>query len=265
MLTRDNLIFQVKEVLILERKNETIHTANRPFHAIGYRLEGEAQFFQDGQEYTVRAGEFIHVPPDITYRQKTASETIIAVHMDIINDSSRQLTVWQTPNKEKSDKLFLQLLETWNSRRPGYRYQANALMYQFLASLQQTYYPTSIDGENALLQPAMDYLLSHFTSRELTVPQLAAIANVSEVYFRKVFHRQYHTSPLKYIHRLRVAKAMSLLTCGGYSVQNVAALVGYADPLYFSRVFKEHTGVTPSQYAGTDRQGDILILKMPEE
>ena len=110
-------------------------------------------------------------------------------------------------------------------------------MYQLLADLQNTHNAAPLSGENALLQPAMDYLLSHFTSRELTVPRLAAIVNVSDVYFRKVFHRQYHTSPLKYIHRLRVAKAMSLLTCGGYSVQNVAALVGYADPLYFSRVF----------------------------
>lgn len=264
MISRDDLIIQVKDVLMLERKNETIHTANKPIHAIGYRLKGEARFFQEGREFTVHAGEFIHVPPDIVYRQKTTGETIIAVHLDVINDNSRDITVWPLPDKQAGDQLFLELLETWNSHKPGYRYEANALVYRLLSSLQTDKNPPD-SAEKALLLPSMNYLISHFTDRSLTVPTLAAIANVSEVYFRRVFRQVYQTSPLKYIHRLRVAKAMALLTCGGYSVQNVSAMVGYTDPLYFSRVFKEHTGVTPSQYADSDQQGDITIVKMPEE
>lgn len=264
MFNRDDLIIQVKDVLILERKRETIHTAHRPFHAIGYRLQGEAQFYQDGRELAVHTGEFVHVPPGINYRQKTDGETIIAVHLDVINDSPQDITVWQIPPAMDGDALFLELLSIWTSRRPGYRYEANALVYRLISGLQ-TDTPAPDSDEKALLQPAMDYLLSHFTDQDMTIPTLAATINVSEVYFRRVFRRVYNTSPLKYIHRLRVAKAISLLTCGGYSVQNVAALVGYSDPLYFSRVFKEYTGITPSQYAESDRQGDVLIVKMAED
>jgi len=55
-------------------------------------------------------------------------------------------------------------------------------------------------------------------------------------------------SPLKYIIQLKINHASDLLRLGRYSVGQVAELSGYESLYYFSRQFKEYTGITPSEF-----------------
>ena len=52
----------------------------------------------------------------------------------------------------------------------------------------------------------------------------------------------------QYILNLRIAKAKELLQNKGIKIQSVAQAVGYDDPAYFVRKFKQATGVTPTEY-----------------
>ena len=54
-------------------------------------------------------------------------------------------------------------------------------------------------------------------------------------------------TPLQYLTRLRIQKAKELLQYLD-QIGTVAELVGYSDPLYFSRIFKSRTGVSPTEY-----------------
>ncbi|WP_300845227.1 helix-turn-helix domain-containing protein [uncultured Acetatifactor sp.] len=47
---------------------------------------------------------------------------------------------------------------------------------------------------------------------------------------------------------IRMDRARELLKNTGYSIQEISSLVGYADPLYFSRLFQKQTGRSPSVY-----------------
>ena len=53
--------------------------------------------------------------------------------------------------------------------------------------------------------------------------------------------------PINYLIQYRLEQAIELLKDGDYTVQEVSSLVGYSDPLYFSRIFKKHVGYSPSQ------------------
>ena len=53
--------------------------------------------------------------------------------------------------------------------------------------------------------------------------------------------------PINYLIKYRLEQAIKLLKEEEYTIQEVAALVGYSDPLYFSRIFKKHVGYSPSQ------------------
>jgi len=55
-------------------------------------------------------------------------------------------------------------------------------------------------------------------------------------------------TPKQYIVSLRITNAQMLLESSGYTIQEIAAFVGYNDPLYFGQVFKREVGVPPSQY-----------------
>lgn len=54
--------------------------------------------------------------------------------------------------------------------------------------------------------------------------------------------------PKDYFTRLKMHKASQLLNNPNLSIKEVADLVGYEDPLYFSRVFKQINAVSPTEY-----------------
>ena len=53
---------------------------------------------------------------------------------------------------------------------------------------------------------------------------------------------------MQYIISLRITSAMNMLDNTDYSMARIAEAVGYDNPLYFSRIFKKHTGMSPSDY-----------------
>ena len=73
-------------------------------------------------------------------------------------------------------------------------------------------------------------------------------------YVRKLFQKETGATPRTYLENARMELAASILSSGvtnkysNYSVSQVAEACGYLEPLYFSRVFKKHFGVSPSEY-----------------
>jgi len=53
---------------------------------------------------------------------------------------------------------------------------------------------------------------------------------------------------MQYILTARIANAQSLLESSDYTVSEIASIVGYNNPLYFSRIFKKQTGLSPMDY-----------------
>ncbi len=66
-------------------------------------------------------------------------------------------------------------------------------------------------------------------------------------YLRDIFRAVYEISPQEYLLQLRMERA-KLMLCAGIAAKSVAQAVGFADPLYFSKVFKKQVGCTPSSY-----------------
>ena len=55
-------------------------------------------------------------------------------------------------------------------------------------------------------------------------------------------------TPMQYIISVRIENAQRLLGTLDYNVTEVASIVGYDNPLYFSRLFKKQTGMAPTDY-----------------
>ncbi|MED2256580.1 AraC family transcriptional regulator [Brevibacillus parabrevis] len=82
----------------------------------------------------------------------------------------------------------------------------------------------------------------------ISVEQLAQQMNYTPQYVSRKFKEQMGCSPLEYAIRLRMDMAHNLLRDTAATQQEIAAYVGYPDVIYFNRVFKKQTGVTPGQY-----------------
>ena len=84
--------------------------------------------------------------------------------------------------------------------------------------------------------------------REWSVEQLAAEAGLSVAQFGTRFGRVNREKPQQFITRHRIATAMQLLSETALPVSEVTRLSGYASVYYFSRVFKNHTGKSPTGF-----------------
>lgn len=100
----------------------------------------------------------------------------------------------------------------------------------------------------AALETMIEYLRSNL-ARPLSIAEVAASADCSVATAQRLFSRYTGLSVLAWLRRRRMDEAALLLRTTSLRVNEVARLVGYPDPLYFSRVFASVHGLPPSRYA----------------
>jgi len=91
------------------------------------------------------------------------------------------------------------------------------------------------------------YIELHYQDK-ITLEIIADHVNFSENYLCRVFREQVGTSLIHYINNVRLNKAADLIMKGHSYIKEVSSLVGISDQFYFSRMFKKHFGVSPTDY-----------------
>jgi ligand-binding sensor protein/AraC-like DNA-binding protein len=104
------------------------------------------------------------------------------------------------------------------------------------------------DANEAVVKKAVTYVQQHYASPDLSVVEVAKAAYISPNYLSRVFKRQVGCSILEYIRNARLEQAKLLLKHSDKNASQVAKNVGYHDRTYFSKVFKQVTGVSPNEY-----------------
>lgn len=92
-----------------------------------------------------------------------------------------------------------------------------------------------------------DWIRSHLPENP-GVPELAALAGLSPSRFRAIFLSQEEVSAGKFVLAIRTEEARRLLAETREPLKAVAAKLGHADAVVFSRAFKRATGMTPAHY-----------------
>ena len=93
----------------------------------------------------------------------------------------------------------------------------------------------------------ISFMITHYNT-EISVQELAKSCNLSPSRFMHLFKEHTGQSCSAYLQSLRISNSLSLLTSTQLSITEICLQVGYSDPLYFSRVFTKHTGISPKKY-----------------
>ncbi len=102
-------------------------------------------------------------------------------------------------------------------------------------------------------------LMRENLQQTLTLEVMARHAGLSVPHFSSMFRRQLNCSPLEFHIRLRMERACALLESTDLTAAEIAYGLGYADPLYFSRLFRQKTGQSPSAYRQGNAHRDAAV------
>lgn len=130
-----------------------------------------------------------------------------------------------------------------------------AQLYQLLSFLVRSSEPKADPRreERDCAQIAAEYIVTHY-EEPITVEGLAAYTSVSHSSLYRRFIKRFQMSPKRFLLEYRVERACHLLTTTDFSVQEISNSVGFEDPFYFSRAFKEIKGLSPRQYANARKK-----------
>ncbi len=87
-----------------------------------------------------------------------------------------------------------------------------------------------------------------FTDPELSLSSISDRLGYNPKYISHLFKERLNITYSEHLRNLRIKYAVSLFDRGLDSVKNVALLSGFSDPLYFSTVFKNSLGLSPTNY-----------------
>ncbi|MDF2924889.1 MAG: AraC family transcriptional regulator [Paenibacillaceae bacterium] len=156
--------------------------------------------------------------------------------------------VLQAPDIHNTAKLMGNLYELWRSKHAGYEWKSRLVFQQVLDEAIMLH-TQSLSGNHVYshIKICMDYIKKNY-AEPLERETLAEIASLSPSYFSTVFKQVAGYTPTQYITNIRLDQAKQLLQNTGMTICEVARQVGFQDPLYFGRVFANHTGLPPREF-----------------
>lgn len=104
----------------------------------------------------------------------------------------------------------------------------------------------SVEKEHNLVDDILTLLNGHVYSR-ITLEYISQQTYYSKAYLNNIFNKHLGTSIMHYYNALKIKEAKRLLR-DEQSSASIALQLGFESPTYFTKVFKKHTGMTPSAY-----------------
>ena len=242
-------------------KLPTLRPRGRVDWQIIYIAAGKGHFVLDGREVIVPAGNMILYQPkqvqDYFYFGKDKTQVWfvhftgreirnILKHYKIPTDCY----ILHTGLSQEYENLFRRMRDELVNCAWGYEEMLTYLFRELLLTMHRRM-TESAPRVSGFIQDEIDRARTYFEehyNKEISIEQYAISRNMSTSWFNRSFRSAIGTSPMKYILNIRIRNAQTLLETTDYSISVIASLVGYDNPMYFSRLFRKAKGITPSRY-----------------
>jgi signal transduction histidine kinase/ligand-binding sensor domain-containing protein/DNA-binding response OmpR family regulator len=138
--------------------------------------------------------------------------------------------------RKKLQELFLSTLADYPPSKAGRAYEVTP-SEPFVESY-----------DDKLMKNLMEVMEQNIDNAELTVDELVSKIGIGRSVFFKKLKSLTGLAPIEFVREVRVKRAAQLIESGEYTISQVTYMVGCNDPRYFSRIFKQRFGMTPSEY-----------------
>lgn len=226
-----------------------------------YVASGKAHFYIGEQDIVVTAGHMVlYQPKQVMHYEYFGKDKpeVYWVHFtgsDVKNILKKHEipldeNVFYAGISSTYTYLFKEMINELQTCRVGYEELLSMYLQQIFLLIQrsrQEKRPTVNTHIQEEMELARRYFQEHY-NEEINIEEYAISRNMSVSWFLRNFKQVTMKSPMQYILSVRINNAVSLLESTDYNVTEISTIVGYDNPLYFSRIFKKQRGVSPSDY-----------------
>lgn len=253
---------------ITDRDVETSRPAGRSDYQILYLAEGKGLFKINGEFREVTSGELVlyrPFEPQFYRYNKENRAKIYWVHFTgkgipelLTRCNLQNSSVFQIGNCVKISDLIFDMIHQLQLKQPQYElYAASCLMQLFISAARRLQMEGSLYHKQLL--HIIEEMHEHYAA-DTSVEMYAEMCNLSKYHFIRLFRRYTGASPLAFKRNIRMEKAKHLLSDTTLTIAEISKIVGYSDPLYFSRAFKKHTGYPPSLYHSRKQSASAFMV-----
>ena len=252
--------------------NSSIHNSSMQILEV---VSGEVEL-QIGTEVLIAsAGDFAYVPPKMVSRIDAIGSyaavrgvlfesSILRENMESFDaevfymfdvQSRNRISVFREghPVYPTLSHYMSESYEEYIAKDVCYKLPIRANIYLMMTALLRYYCGSKDESDRMIyhnvlrLAPVITFISEHYCEK-IYVEKLADMINVSGDYFTKMFKDSIGKTPIEYINGLRVNRAMELLYKTDESMAEIADEIGFCNPNYFHKTFKQYMDQSPLAY-----------------
>ncbi len=147
-------------------------------------------------------------------------------------------------------RIFKQMIQELQRGQTDYKESLVLLLLQLFILIHRQLSKEQIRKNEYLdreMELAIQYFHSHYNT-EINIENYAVSRGMSISWFIRCFKQYTNTTPMQYLVSIRITNAQVLLETTNYNITEIGRIIGYENPLYFSRIFRKQKGISPSEY-----------------
>ena len=225
-----------------------------------YIVGGKGQFLIQDQLYPVNANNLVIINPNVPHTEVSLNaqplEYIVlgieGVELASSEQSNGRFSMLDHFESVEISGCLRNILREMELKSTGYEDVCQAYMEILIIRLMRSTalsvpaQPQQISA-NRQCAAVKRYIDQHF-KETLTLDQLAEEAHMNKFYLSHAFKQEFGVSPINYLISCRIEESKYLLAETDLSISQIAQLLNFSSPSYFSQVFRRTQGVSPVEF-----------------
>lgn len=229
------------------------------FYRLWFIREGEGWLDYNGRRYEGKPGHLFLLPPggkQIYGSEEGKTVGLYWCHFHSTFGDMQMFDLLRLPVRvepqqiDQVESLFMKMIDAYRSTAFTRKLRMRATLLDIMAGYLELcdLSDETFQGIESLdkIDRVLEYIDLHL-SENIGVNELARLAYLHPNYFISVFKNVVGCAPIQYVNLRRLEMAKQLLESTEESISKVAKRVGLQNH-YLSRLFKQHTGLSPSRY-----------------
>ena len=232
----------------------------RTYYLIHYIVSGKGQFLIEDQVFSVGVNNLVIINPNVIHTEASLNaqplEYIVlgidGVELATAENSNGRFCILDHFESVEISSCLRNILREMELKNTGYEDICQAFMEILIIRLMRNTALSvqarpDVVSSNRQCTAVRRYIDLHF-KEPLTLELLSEEAHMNKYYLSHIFKKEYGVSPISYMITRRIDESKYLLAETDLSLSQIAQLLGFSSPSYFSQVFRKTQGSSPLEF-----------------